>query len=157
MSASDGIIKTVFKLPDRLKLGSDSSRIILYSIAFEEGIEDYKNFIGLNSEYIEHYQKSTVALEAHTTYLRSIRFDSLLITTRIYNFDGKKAHIYQELFSSSTLLAAQETLSISFDLRSRRTCPFDANIARRYENLFAAQKKSTEPKFVGISLDRLTE
>ncbi|MEC9248737.1 MAG: thioesterase family protein [Pseudomonadota bacterium] len=155
MFPTDGIIKTVFTIPDKLDLKTKSGRIIYYSIAFEEGIEDYKNVIGLSPEYVERYQKSTVALEAHTTYFKRIEFKSVVIATRIHDFDGKKAHIYQELFSSSTLLATQETLSISFNLRSRRTCPFDISIARRYEELFTAQKDSKKSEFVGISLSRL--
>jgi len=157
MFPTDGIIKTVFKIPDKLDLKTKGGRIIYYSIAFEKGIEDYKNVIGLSSEYVEHHQKSTVALEAHTTYFKSIEFNGVEIATRIHDFDGKKVHIYQELFSNSTLLATQETLSISFNLRSRRTCPFDISIARRYEKLFAAQKGSKKPEFVGASLSRLND
>ena len=157
MSPLHGIIKTRFMIPDETGDLSINSRIIYYSMAFENGIEDYKSFVGLTPEYVGRHNKSTVALEAHTTYLRKVSVDSMDVATRIYNFDGKKVHIFQELFSESTLIATQETLSISFDILTRRTCKFDDKIARKYEDLKIAQKHSVRPKLIGLSLKRLTD
>ena len=74
------------------------------------------------------------------------------VETRIFDFDGKRAHILQEIFRKKSPIASQETLSISFDLDSRRTCKFADSIAQRYVELYEAQKKLPQPTSLSLSL-----
>ena len=153
-----GIISTSFQLPFTLRNRYPPRSDLAYcALAFEEGIEAYKDFVGLSAEYVKKEKKSTVALEAHVTYLNKITDYSVRILTRILNFDGKKVHIYQELFMGKLLLARQETLSISFDINTRRSCQFDEPISERYQMLHDAQKELDPPIFSGLSLNRLTK
>ena len=152
MQPSDGLIKTMFEITEELFNKHKNSRIIYYSLAFEEGIEDYKAFVGLSPNYISKNKKSTVALEAHSTYLKKMGLGLFEIKTRIWAFDKKRAHIYQEIFQENTLIGTQETLSISFDIELRKTCDFDENIADRYEELHHGQKQVEKPKFIGLYL-----
>ena len=135
-----GLIITTFEITKTLTKQHQSAKTILYSLAFEEGIDDYKKVVGLDKHYIANEKKSTVALEAHSLYSEIMRPGIYQVETRIFDFDGKKAHILQEIFRDKNLIASQETLSISFDLRSRRTCRFEHFIAQRYLELCEAQK-----------------
>jgi acyl-CoA thioester hydrolase len=127
--------------------------VAYYLVAFELGIDDYKAIVGLDLAYIERELRSTVALESHITFQNEASLgEKLRVETRIIDFDGKRAHIYQELFRGETLLATQETLSISFDLKARRSAPFEAHIATGYRELMAAQANLERPKWVGRSI-----
>jgi acyl-CoA thioester hydrolase len=132
---------------------NEHMNVAYYLVAFEQGIDDYKAIVGLDIAYIEGEQRSTVALESHITFQNEASLgDRLRAETRIIDFDGKRAHVYQELYRDDTLLATQETLAISFDLRARRTAPFEDWIADNYRKLMAAQKDLAQPDWVGRSI-----
>ena len=147
-----GLIITAFEITKTLIKQHLGAKTILYSLAFEEGINDYKKVVGLNKHYIANEKKSTVALEAHSLYSEIMRPGVYQVETRIFDFDGKRAHILQEIFKDKKPIASQETLSISFDLRSRRTCRFEHSIAQLYLELCQAQKKLPQPTSLSLSL-----
>ena len=127
--------------------------VAYYIKAFEIGIDSYKAVVGLTLDYIERTGQSTVALEAHVTYQQEAHLDERLrIETRILACDGKRVHVYQEIYRDSTLLATQETLAISFDTSARRTCPFEPAIAANYQRLVEAQAAQPRPRWVGRAI-----
>ncbi len=129
---------------------NDHMNVAYYIFAFEQGIDDYKALVGLDLASIKREQRSTVALEAHITYQNEASAgERLRVETRIIDFDGKRAHVYQELYRDAVLLATQETMAISFDLQARRTAPFTAPVAERYRALVAAQASLPRPAWVG--------
>ena len=152
MKNKTGLILTAFEITKTLTKQHLGAKTILYSLAFEEGIDDYKKVVGLDKHYIANEKKSTVALEAHSLYSEIMRPGIYQVETRIFNFDGKRAHIFQEIFRDRSPIASQETLSISFDLRSRRTCRFEHSIAQRYLELYEAQKKLPQHASLSLSL-----
>ena len=120
---------------------------------FELGIDSYKALIGLDADYLERHQRSTVALESHITYQREAYLgDELRLETRLVDFDGKRVVVYQELYRDSDLLATQETLAISFDTAARRSRPFDPPIARNYQRLVDAQRHLPRPRWLGRAI-----
>ena len=54
-----------------------------------------------------------------------------------------------ELYRDATLLATQETLSISFDLNARKSCEFEPRIAENIAALYEAQRELERPEWVG--------
>ena len=151
MKDETGIIITEFEMTKKLAKQHLGTKTIFYALAFEEGIDDYKNVVGLDKNYIGNEKKSTVALEAHSLYLERMRPGTYQVETRIFDFDGKKAHIFQEIFREKSPIASQETLSISFDLRSRRTCRFEHYISQRYVELYTAQINLPQPASISLS------
>ncbi|MEQ9060811.1 MAG: thioesterase family protein [Gammaproteobacteria bacterium] len=124
--------------------------VAYYLVAFETGIDAYKETIGMDLAYIEREGRSTVALESHITFQNEAMLgEELRVETRIVDFDGKRAHIYQELFRGEDLLATQETLSLSFDTRLRKSCPFEERIAGHYRALMEAAAHLPRPKWLG--------
>ena len=154
MEYKAGVVATNFEITAKLAEQYHGAKCIFYSLAFEEGIEDYKNYIGLDENYITNKRKSTVALEAHSLYLKKMDLGSFLVETKICDFDGKRVHIFQEIFREKNLVAFQETLSISFDLISRKTCEFESSIAQRYDELLLTQKGLPVSPLVSLSLEK---
>ena len=127
--------------------------VAYYTKAFEIGIDSYKAVVGMTLDYIERAGRSTVALEAHVTYQQEAHLgERLRIETRILACDGKRVHVYQEIYRDTTLLATQETLAISFDTRARRTSPFEPAIADNYRRLVEAQAALPRPPWVGRAI-----
>ena len=127
--------------------------VAYYIKAFEIGIDSYKAVVGMTLDYIERTGRSTVALESHVTYQQEAHLgERLRIETRILACDGKRVHVYQEIYRDGTLLATQETLAISFDTGARRTSPFEPAIAANYQRLVAAQAPQPRPPWVGRAI-----
>lgn len=129
---------------------NDHMNVAYYVAAFDLGIDELKAVYGIDGDYIESEQRSTVALEAHITYQNEASLgDKLRIETRILDFDGKRTHLYQEMYRGDALLATQETLSIGFDLKARRSCSFDPAITPNIERLLDAQRSLPRPDGIG--------
>ena len=132
---------------------NDHMNVAYYVMAFDLAIDAFKEVIGISRQYIERERRSTVALESHITYQQEASLgDELRIDTRVIDFDGKRAHLCQEMYHGDQLLASQETLSISFDTTARKSCRFDEAIAQRYEGMVAAQHKLPVPDWLGRSV-----
>ncbi|MGE0859548.1 MAG: thioesterase family protein [Gammaproteobacteria bacterium] len=127
--------------------------VAYYTQVFDLAVDAYKAVIGLTLEYIETTGRSTVALESHVTYQQEAHLgDELRIETRVLGCDGKRAHIYQELYRDSSLLATQESLALSFDKATRRSAPFEPHIAENYRRMVEAQASIPRPAWVGRSI-----
>ncbi len=129
---------------------NDHLNVAYYVLLFDLGIDAFKAVVGIDVDYIKREALSTVALESRIAYLAEASLgDELRIDTRVIDFDGKRMHYYQEMFRGEELVSAQETLSISFDTKARRSCRFADAIARGYERLFEAQRDLGRPEWVG--------
>ncbi|MBX9607042.1 MAG: thioesterase family protein [Gammaproteobacteria bacterium] len=127
--------------------------VAYYTQVFDLAVDAYKAVIGLTLEYIESTGRSTVALESHVTYQQEAHLgDELRVETRVLGCDGKRAHIYQELYRDSTLLATQESLALSFDKATRRSAPFEPHIAEGYRRMVEAQAGIPRPAWVGRAI-----
>ena len=132
---------------------NDHMNVAYYVMAFDLAIDAFLEVIGISREYVEQKHRSTVALESHIVYHQEASLgDELRIDTRVVDFDGKRAHLYQEMYRGDQLLATQETLSISFDTVARKSCIFDDAIAQGYQRMVAAQRKLPRPEWLGGSV-----
>lgn len=146
----NGVVETIATVLKEWLDYNGHMNVAYYVAAFDLGVDAFKTVAGIDSEYIETRNRSTVALEAHITYQNEASLgEQLRIETRAIDFDGKRVHIYQEMYRDEVLLATQETLSIGFDLNARRTSPFEREIAGNYEYLVEAQKRLPRPDWVG--------
>jgi hypothetical protein len=53
------------------------------------------------------------------------------------------------MYRGETLLAIQETLSISFSTESRRSCEFEAQVRELYQTMLERQGQLTRPEAIG--------
>ena len=150
---ANGIVSTeVEVLPDWIDY-NDHMNVAYYVAAFDLGIDAFKAVIGIDLAYIEREKRSTVALESHITYQREASLgEKLRVDTRLLDYDGKRCHIYQEMYRGDELLSTLETLSISFDTAARKSCPFADDVAPRYQQMHESQKNLPIPEWVGKSV-----
>ena len=152
LPANGLVITTAEVIPAWLDY-NEHMNVTYYLVAFETGIEAYKHLVGLTPAYIAERRRSTVALEAHITYQReAAQGDRLRIETRVLDCDGKRAHVYQEMYCDDLLLSTQETLALSFDIAARRSAPFETHVAAGYAALIAAQQALPRPPWVGRAI-----
>lgn len=150
---ANGIVSTTAKVLAEWLDYNDHMNVAYYVAAFDLGIDAFKAVIGIDLDYIKTQKKSTVALESHITYQREASLgDELRIDTRLLDFDGRRCHLYQEMYRADELLSTLESLSISFDTTLRKSCPFAEELAPRYEQMFQAQKSLPIPQWVGKSV-----
>ena len=132
---------------------NDHMNVAYYNAVFDLAIEDVKAAYGQTEAYRLANQRSTVALEAHITYQQEATLgDELRIESRILETDGKRLHLCQAMYRDTTLLATQETLSLSFNLATRRSCPFDPSLLARIEDLQRAQARVLKPGWIGRTI-----
>ena len=135
-----GIITTEAQVLKKWIDSNEHMNVAYYLIVFEKGFDKYKDLIGMDINYIRTEQRSTVSLEAHICYhSEAMLGDELRVETRIVDYDSKRAHVYQEMYHDDCLLATQETLSISFDIKKRKTCDFEPRFIRHYKFLCETQ------------------
>lgn len=113
-----------------------------YTAAFDLGIDALKQALGIDEAYRRREQRSTVALEAHLRILGPVPAGATVeITARIVDRDAKRVHVVQEMRHDGVLVALRESMTISFDLASRRSCAFGAGVAARIDVLHAEQRE----------------
>jgi acyl-CoA thioester hydrolase len=143
------VVSTLTVKPEWLDYNQHMN-VAYYVFAFDLAIDDLKDTYGLTEAYRLAQQCSTVALEAHITYQNEATLDEVLrIESRILDTDGKRLHLAQAMYRDTTLLATQETLSISFDLQTRRARPFDPALLQRIQALQQAQLTLPRPSWAG--------
>ena len=121
-----------------------------YTAAFDLGIDALKQVIGIDAAYRLAAQRSTVALEAHLVIHAAVPIEAeVVIESRIVDCDAKRLHVAQALHCGPGCAATRESMTISFDLAARRSCPFEAAVMGRIATLFEAQR--TLPPHAGTA------
>jgi len=124
--------------------------VAYYSLAFDEAGEACVRQFGMGEDYTRKTGNSWMVLEAHLTYQNEARLgDALRIETRIIDCSPKLAHLYQEMFRGSELLATQEQLVLHVSLETRRAAPFPSDIFAALEALHATHAALPAPAHVG--------
>lgn len=112
-----------------------------YTAAFDLGIDALKQAIGIDADYRARERRSTVALEAHLVLLAPVPAGSeVALEMRIVDRDAKRLHVAQEMWLGVALVALRESMTVSFDLDARRSCPFGEAVAARIDRLYHAQR-----------------
>jgi acyl-CoA thioester hydrolase len=154
---TDGIIVTNLEIIPEWIDYNNHMNVVYYALAFETGFDAYKDLIGMDLDYINSRNLSTVSLESHICYKKEADLDDALrIETRVVNVDHKRAHIYQEMYRKKDLLATQETLSISFNTLTRKTQDFELEIVKNYIRLLNSQKDHAHEVQTNRSIKKLS-
>ena len=149
----NGVVVTSYTVMPEWLDYNNHMNVAYYVGTFDLGIDALKAIYGIDADYIKSKQRSTVALEAHITYQNEASLgEELNVHSRVLDFDAKRTHLYQEMRRGEDLLATQETLSISFDLEKRKSCPFEDAIARQITILHAAQLSLPRPSWIGAKV-----
>ena len=140
-TSAHGLVSLRVMIPDAWLDAGGRLAPAFYTAAFDLGIDALKQAIGINEAYRLASHRSTVALEAHLVLHGPVpRGSEVLVLTRIVDCDSKRLHVAQEMRLGDARVAERESMTISFDLDSRRSCAFEVPVATRIDALFAAQR-----------------
>ena len=132
-------IATAKVLPEWIDINGHMN-VAYYVLAFDIGVDEMWNQLGITSEYIETSQCSTFAVECHVTYQKELKENEpFRITSQILAYDDKRIHQFQRMYHAEEnyLAATAEWMNLHVDLNSRRVTPFP-------QSVISALKKFTE-------------
>ncbi len=132
-------IATAKVLPEWIDINGHMN-VAYYVLAFDIGVDEMWNQLGITSEYIETSQCSTFAVECHITYQHELKENEpFRITSQILAYDDKRIHQFQRMYHAEEnyLAATAEWMNLHVDLNSRRVTPFPLSV-------MSALKKFTE-------------
>lgn len=124
--------------------------VAYYSLAFDQAGEELLKCAGMGEAYTATTRNSWMALEAHITYQNEAKLDeNLRIASRVLDCSAKCAHLYQEMFRDTELLATQEQLALHVSLDTRRGAPFEPAVMAEIERFRALQADLPRPPWIG--------
>ncbi len=123
-----------------------------YNVLFDRGIDQAFELLGLGEHYMKERRASFFTVETHVCYLREIGVDDpVRVHVRILDFDGKRAHVFEELvhaeegWTSATL----EQISLHVDMAAKKASPWPADVLERLEAMREAHSALPVPPQVG--------
>jgi acyl-CoA thioester hydrolase len=136
-------IATAKVLPEWIDFNGHMN-VAYYVLAFDIGVDEMWNQLGITSGYIETSQCSTFAVECHITYQKELKENEpFRITSQILAYDDKRIHQFQRMYHAEKnyLAATAEWMNLHVDLNSRRVTPFP-------QSVMSALKRFTEQQGV---------
>ncbi|NIZ11535.1 carnitine 3-dehydrogenase [Pseudooceanicola sp. HF7] len=124
-----------------------------YLEAGSKATDGFMELIGADSAYIAG-GLSYFTVESHVCYLDEVHEgDRLSATSQLLSGKGKKMHLFHRLYrGDGTLAATVETLLLHMDLKARRSCPPEGEVARKladFEAAHAGHPADGAGRFVG--------
>lgn len=123
-----------------------------YNVLFDRGIDQAFELLGLGEHYVKERRASFFTLETHVCYLREIGVnDSVRVHVRLLDYDGKRAHVFEELvhaeegWTSATL----EQMSLHVDMAAKKASPWPNDVLERLKAMHEAHSALPVPPQVG--------
>ncbi len=120
-----------------------------YLHAFGNATDRVMELIGCDADYVAN-GGSFFTVETHIRHLDEVRAGApMRIETRMLSGDGKKMHLWHEMWSQDRLLATGEHLLLHVSLETRKVCEAYAPVAGLMRELAKAQSGLPAPDGVG--------
>ncbi len=120
-----------------------------YLQAFGDATDRFMEIIGVDAAYIA-AGGSYFTAETHIRHLAETRAGApIRIETLCLLGAGKKMHLFHRMWEQGRLLATGEHLLLHVSLKTRRSCPPAAPVARRLEEIAAAHAALERPEGIG--------
>ncbi len=120
-----------------------------YLQAFSEATDRFMEIVGCDADYIA-TGGSYFTAETHIRHLDEIHLGKRIrVTTICLGGQGKKMHVFNQLWEGNTLCATGEQILIHVSLQTRRPCDPSPLIARRLGTIEAAHHGLPRPDGVG--------
>jgi acyl-CoA thioester hydrolase len=126
--------------------------VAYYAMAFDHGLDDFCDQLGIGWSYVEHGLGMTFVRESHIVYERELHAgDPLRITTQILDHDEKRMHLFHALYhaTESWLSAVSEVMLVNIDIRTRRSSPWLPETFARLQAMAAAHATLPRPEKAG--------
>ncbi|WP_375173401.1 carnitine 3-dehydrogenase [Pseudooceanicola sp.] len=120
-----------------------------YLHVFGDATDRMMILVGCDRDYVAEGQ-SFFTVETHIRHIDEVRAGArLTVETRVLEGQGKKMHLWHELYSGDRLLATAEHMLLHVDLESRRSSPLTPLLAERLAIL--AKGHAALPRPVGLA------
>lgn len=126
-----------------------------YNVLFDTCLDEAFIHLGLGPDYARRNEASFFTAETHLCYLRELNGgDRVRATVQLVDFDGKRAHLYQELFHADEgfLSATSEQVSLHVDLKARKVAPWPEDVLQRLRKMKDAHAVLGRPERAGRSI-----
>ena len=114
-----------------------------YNVLFDKSVDDAFERIGLGPECIKRTGSSFFTAEVHVTYLQELHAGALVkVSMQLLDFDGKRAHFFQELIHAEEgwVSATSEQISLHVDMGAKKVSPWPDDILAGLEAMHAAHR-----------------
>ena len=116
-----------------------------YLHVFGDATDRMMILVGCDREYVANGQ-SFFTVETHIRHIDEVRAGApLTVLTRVLEGQGKKMHLWHELYSDDRLLATAEHMLLHVDLATRKSTPLSAVLEQRLAALVAGQTDLPRP------------
>ncbi|WP_204115830.1 carnitine 3-dehydrogenase [Shimia biformata] len=120
-----------------------------YLQAFADATDRLMEIIGCNQDYIAS-GGSYFTAETHIRHIDEAKLGEVIeVRTRVLRGEGKKMHLWHEMFCGDRLLATGEHFLLHVSLETRRPSPPSAEIAQNLSALVAAHAGLPAPEGAG--------
>lgn len=120
-----------------------------YLQAFADASDRLMEIIGCDQEYIA-TGGSFFTAETHIRHIDETHLGSVIdVRTRVLMAEGKKMHLWHEMYAGEKLLATGEHILIHVSLETRRPAPFSPEIAANLKMICEAQADMPAPEGLG--------
>ncbi len=120
-----------------------------YLQAFGDATDRFMEIIGCDGEYIAS-GGSYFTAETHIRHIDEVRAGGVIrIQTLCLLGEGKKLHLFHQMWEGTRLLATGEHLLLHVSLESRRSVPPAPHIAARLAEIAAAHARLARPEGIG--------
>ncbi|SFL33678.1 carnitine 3-dehydrogenase [Shimia haliotis] len=120
-----------------------------YLHAFADASDRLMEIIGCDQDYIA-TGGSFFTAETHIRHIDETHLGSVIeVRTRVLMAEGKKMHLWHEMYAGDSLLATGEHILIHVSLETRRPAPFSPEIAANLKLISEAQAHLAAPEGAG--------
>ena len=127
-----------------------------YLELFAQASDRLMELVGADADYIAG-GRSYFTVETHLRHLDEVRAgESIRVTTQILAEKGTKLHLFHRLENGGKLAATGEHLLLHVNLRTRRSCPPEPEVAARLARLGARHAGLPYPEGAGRSVGQAT-
>ena len=123
-----------------------------YVLAFDQGVDNFMELIGISPANIEQRQTSTFTLEMHVNFLHELRLgDPLRLNCQLLDFDSKRVHYFLHMHHAEDdyLAAVSEQIMVHVDLETRRSSEFPDDVRLALTNLMSTHHDLPRPEQSG--------
>ncbi|MFW8594881.1 carnitine 3-dehydrogenase [Cribrihabitans neustonicus] len=123
-----------------------------YLDAFAQSTDRLMEIIGCDAEYIAS-GGSYFTAETHIRHLDEVHAgDAIQVRTRVIMGQGKKMHLWHEMFAGERLLATGEHMLLHVDLKTRRSAPPAPHVEANLIKLAEAHAALPAPEGLGRAI-----
>jgi carnitine 3-dehydrogenase len=120
-----------------------------YLHAFADASDRLMEIVGCDQDYIAS-GGSFFTAETHIRHIEEARLgERIEVRTRVLMAEGKKMHLWHEMYAGARLLATAEHILVHVSLETRRPTPFSPEIAANLAMIAGAQAALPAPEGLG--------